>query len=233
MQNFMLKERVREKQTTIRLLIGVCAGILMMLLSYWMDGFGLMSDAEAWMTRPVWSYALCMILAMPSVPAMCVGLSGWYEIICSVQAKHWVKRLFVVAAVCYAVSSLYLIAIDCLPPIVFQTAADLGIAPEVSLSLIERIEHPYAIPIIVFFLIEDLGISVVLWQLVLSGKLSLSKWGLICCPAVMLMADVLLKLIPSVLARNISVTLESTGWMLFMLAGLTHLKREGNLNDRT
>ena len=233
MQNFMLKERVREKQTTIRLLIGVCAGILMMLLSYWMDGFGLMSDAEAWMTRPVWSYALCMILAMPSVPAMCVGLSGWYEIICSVQAKHWVKRLFVVAAVCYAVSSLYLIAIDCLPPIVFQTAADLGIAPEVSLSLIERIEHPYAIPIIVFFLIEDLGISVVLWQLVLSGKLCLSKWGLICCPAVMLMADVLLKLIPSVLARNISVTLESTGWMLFMLAGLTHLKREGNLNDRT
>lgn len=103
------------------------------------------------MTRPVWSYTLCMILAMMGVPAMCVGLSGWSEIIRSVQAKHWVKWLFIVAAVCYAVSSLYLIAIDCLPPIVFQTAADLGIEPEVGLTLIERLEHPYAIPIIVFF----------------------------------------------------------------------------------
>ncbi|MBQ9663452.1 MAG: hypothetical protein IJV40_09925 [Oscillospiraceae bacterium] len=217
----------------VRLLIGVCAGVLMMLLSYWMDGFGLMSDAEAWMTRPIWSYALCMILAMLGVPAMCVGLSGWYEIICSVQAKRWVKCLSIVATVCYAVSSLYLIAIDCLPPIVFQTAANLGIAPEVSLTLIERIEHPYEIPIIVFFLMEDLGISIVLWQLILSGKLYLGKWWAVCCPAVMLIADILLKRIPSALTRNISVTLESAGWMLFMLAGLIHLKRKGNLNDCT
>ena len=217
----------------IRLLIGVCAGILMMLLSYWMDGFGLMSDAKAWMTHPVWLYSLCMVLAMLGVPAMCAGLSGWYEIIRSVQTKHWVKRLFVVAAVCYAVSSLYLIAIDCLPPVVFQSAADLGIAPEVSLSLIERIEHPYEIPIIVFFLIEDLGISIVLWQLILSGKLYLGKWWAVCCPAVMLIADILLKRIPSALTRNISVTMESAGWMLFMLAGWTHIKRKGNLNDRT
>lgn len=209
----------------IRLLIGTCTGILMMLLSYWMDGFGLMSDAEAWMTRPIWSYTLCMILAMMGVPAMCVGLSGWYEIIRTVQAKHWVKRLFIVAAVCYAVSSLTLIAIDCLPPIVFQTAADLGIEPEVGLTLIERLERPYAIPIIVFFLIEDLGVSIVLWQLILSGKLWLSKWWVFCCPIIMLAADILLKLISSALARNISVTLESAGWMLFMLAGFIHLKR--------
>ena len=49
----------------------------------------------------------------------------------------------------------------------------------------------------------------------------------------MLIADILLKRIPSELTRNISVTLESAGWMLFMLAGLTHLKRKGNLNDCT
>ncbi len=76
-----------------------------------------------------------------------------------------------------------------------------------------------------FFLIEDLGISIVLWQLILSGKLWLSKWWVVCCPTIMLAADILLKLIPSALARNISVTLESAGWMLFMLAGFIHLKR--------
>ena len=80
---------------------------------------------------------------------------------------------------------------------------------------------------------EDLGISIVLWQLILSDKLCLGKWWVVCCPAVMLSADILLKQIPSALTRNLSVTLESAGWMLFMLAGLTHLKRKGNLNDCT
>ena len=63
--------------------------------------------------------------------------------------------------------------------------------------------------------------------------LCLGKWWAVCCPADMLIADILLKPVPSAPARSISVTPESAGWMLFILAGMTHLKRKGKLNDRT
>ena len=173
-----------------------------------------------------------MLLAMLGVPAMCAGLLTWYRIVRSLQAKFWVQALFVASAISYAISSLYIIAIDCLPPVIYQTAEKIGISSASALTLIEGIEKPYTVPIIVYFLIEDLGISVVLWQLIGSGKLSVPKWMLICCPAVMLILDIILKRIPSALAQNVSITLESCGWMLFMVAGIVHLIRSKKGNDR-
>lgn len=220
-----LSKRKKDKRIGVRLLVGIFDGLLMMLLSYWMDGFGMLKDADAWLLRPIRLYRICMILAMLGVPAMCFAFSGWYEIIRTLREKRWVKLLFLISTVSYAVSSLYMIAIDCLPPIMYQTTTELGIASETALRLIEKIQQPYVIPVITFFLIEDIGISVVLWRLVLTDKLRLSKWGLVCCPAVMLGVDVILKWIPSALTHNISVTLESAGWLLFMLAGLIHISR--------
>lgn len=220
-----LSKRKKDKRIGVRLLVGIFDGLLMMLLSYWMDGFGMLKDADAWLLRPIRLYRICMILAMLGVPAMCLAFSGWYEIIRTLREKRWVKRLFLISTVSYAVSSLYMIAIDCLPPIMYQTTTELGIASETALRLIEKVQKPYVIPVITFFLIEDVGISIVLWRLVLTDKLRVSKWGLVCCPAVMLVVDVILKLIPSALTHNISVTLESAGWLLFMLAGLIHISR--------
>ena len=172
-----------------------------------------------------------MLLAMVGIPVMCAGLLIWYRIVESVHPRLWVRLLFAVSALSYAVSSLYLIAIDCLPPIVYQTAVSLGMSPASAMALIERIEKPYTVPLLVFFLIEDLGISIVLWQMILSGKLSVPKWMLACCPAVMLILDLLLKRLPSALVQDLSVTLESCGWMLFMLVGIVHLRRSKE-NDR-
>ncbi len=120
------------------------------------------------------------------------------------------------------IPSLYLIAIDCLPPIVFQNAQSLGMPIESALTLTYMIQKPFAVPIVVFFLIEDIGISIVLWQLILTRRLALSKWALFLCPVPMLLIDVLLKLIPSAFTKNLSVMLESFGWLLFMLTGLLH-----------
>ena len=220
-----LSKRKKDKRIGVRLLVGIFDGLLMMLLSYWMDGFGMLKDTDTWRLRPIRLYQICMLLAMLGVPAMCFAFSGWYEMILTLREKRWVKLLFLASTVSYAVSSLYMIAIDCLPPILYQTTTELGIASETALRLIEKVQKPYVIPVITFFLIEDIGISIVLWRLVLTNKLWVSKWGLVCCPAVMLVVDVILKLIPSALTHNISVTLESAGWMLFMLAGLIHINR--------
>ena len=223
-----LSKRKKDKRIGVRLLVGIFDGLLMMLLSYWMDGFGMLKEADAWRLRPVRLYRICMILAMLGVPAMCFAFSGWYEMIRTLREKRWVKLLFLISTVSYAVSSLYMIAIDCLPPITYQTTTELGIASETALRLIEKIQQPYVISVITFFLIEDIGISVVLWRLILTNKLRVSKWGLVCCPAVMLVVDVILKLIPSALTHNISVILESAGWMLFMLSGLIHINRRSD-----
>ena len=227
-----MRESERIKIRKRMLWLGVAAGCVMMLISWWMDGTGLRRGAEALSLRPLGLYTLCMLLAMGGVPVMCAGLLVWYRIVQSVQARPWVRLLFDASALSYAVSSLYLIAIDCLPPIVYQTALSLGVPPASALTLIEGIEKPYTVPIVVFFLIEDLGISVVLWQLIVSGKLRVSKWMLACCPAAMLLLDLLLKRLPSALAQNISVTLESCGWMLFMLVGIVHLRRSEKRYDR-
>ena len=223
-----LSKRKKDKRIGVRLLVGIFDGLLMMLLSYWMDGFGMLKDADAWLLRPIRLYEICMMLAMLGVPAMCFAFSGWYEMIRTLREKRWVKLLFLVSTVSYAVSSLYMIAIDCLPPILYQTTTELGIASETALRLIEKVQKPYVIPVITFFLIEDVGISIVLWRLILTNKLRVSKWGLVCCPAVMLGVDVILKLIPSALTHNISVILESAGWMLFMLSGLIHINRRSD-----
>ena len=121
---------------------------------------------------------------------------------------------------------------DCLPPVVFQTAEEIGIQPESIPQLIEKLQKPFSLPVIVFFLIEDIGISVVLWYLILSDKLRVPRWMLTCCPAVMLVLDVLLKQIPMALAQDVSVTLESLGCLLFMVTGITHLQRRESFDDR-
>ena len=149
----------KQPVTRVALRLGVASGCVMMLISWWMDGTGLRSGAEALSLRPLWIYTLCMLLAMVGVPAMCAGLLSWYRIVQSVHPRPWVRLLFAASALSYAVSSLYLVAIDCLPPIVYQTAVSIGVSPT------------------------------------------------------------------SALAQNISVTLESCGWMLFMLVGIVHLQR--------
>ena len=158
-----MRESERIKIRKRMLWLGVAAGCVMMLISWWMDGTGLLSSAEALSLRPLWVYTLCMLLAVVGVPVMCAGLLAWYRIVQSVHPRPWVSLLFTASALSYAVSSLYLIAIDCLPPIAYQTAVGIGVSPASALTLIEGIEKPYAVPILVFFLIEDLGISVVLW----------------------------------------------------------------------
>ena len=203
----------------------------MMLISYWMDARGLMSGSDALRLRPLWIYSLCMILAMLGIPVMCAGLWAWAWIIRSIKADKWERILFRASAVSYTISSLYIIAIDCLPPVVYLSAEEIGISSESILLLIEKLQKPFFIPVISFFLIEDIGVSAVLWHLIFSEKLRVPKWMLICCPAVMLVLDVILKQIPMALARDVSVTLESLGWLLFMVVGITHLKRSESFDD--
>lgn len=174
------------------LISGVLTGIVMMVISYLMDGYGLLSEEQALSLRPLWVYTLCMTLATIGVPIMCWALFAWIKILRGVSAEKWVQRLFTVAAASYAISSLYLIAIDCLPPVVFQNAQSLGMTAESALILTRKIQEPFAVPIVVFFLIEDIGISVVLWRLILTGHLALSKWALFLCPVPMLLIDVLM-----------------------------------------
>lgn len=212
-------------KTAGKLFLGAIAGGVMMLISYLMDGYGLMDEVTALSYRPISVYTFCLIAAMIGVPAMCIALEGWYQIVRSVHARRWVRLLYCTAALSYAVSTLYIIAIDCLPPTLYQSMLSSGASAEVAFLSLQKAQEPFTIPIIVFFLLEDIGVSIVLWQLILSGKLQLPKWMLMFCPVVTLIFDVLIKLIPLAITKDMSVTLESFGWLLFMLAGLVHIKR--------
>ena len=214
-----------KSQQEKRLMLGVFTGGIMMLISFLMDGYGTMDQVSALGSRPIWVYTLCMILGAIGVPTMCFGLSAWYETIREMNSPKWIRFLFTASAISYAVSSLYLIAIDCLPPVVFQNAVSLGMSAEEAMALTQSIQNPYTIPIVVFFLIEDIGISIVLWQLIITKRMKLPYWTLLCCPVPMLIVDVILKAIPLDVTKNISVMLESCGWLLFMLAGLLYRKR--------
>lgn len=209
-----------------RLMTGIITGLFMMLVSYLMDGYGLMEAGEAYTSRPLWIYVLCLVIAMIGVPVMCYAFTGWHRILLDVNAKKWVKNLFTASAASYAISSLYIIGFDCLPPIIVQNAAELGIATETAIQLTEKVQMSLLPPVIVFFLIEDIGISIVLWQLLFSGKLCMPKIMLVCCPAVTLAVDIVLKAIPNGMIRDITVMLESFGWLLFMLAGYIHINKK-------
>lgn len=214
------------KEISRRLMTGIITGLFMMLVSYLMDGYGLMESGEAYTSRPLWIYVLCLVIAMIGVPAMCYAFTGWHRILLDVNAKKWVKNLFTASAASYAISSLYIIGFDCLPPIIVQNAAELGIATETAIQLTEKVQMSLLPPVIVFFLIEDIGISIVLWQLLFSGKLCMPKIMLVCCPAVTLAVDIVLKAIPNGMIRDITVMLESFGWLLFMLAGYIHINKK-------
>ena len=214
-----------KSQQEKRLMLGVFTGGIMMLISFLMDGYGTMDQVSALGSRPLWVYTLCMILGAIGVPVMCLALSVWYEMIREMNSPKWVRLLFIASGISYAVSSLYLIAIDCLPPVVFQNAVSLGLSAEDTLTLTQSVQKPYMIPIVVFFLIEDIGISIVLWQLIITKRMKLPYWTLLCCPVPMLIVDIILKTIPLGITKNISVMLESCGWLLFMLVGLFYRKR--------
>ncbi len=222
-----MTEKVSEaKGTSRRLMTGVITGLFMMLVSYLMDGCELMEAGEAYTSRPLWVYVLCLFIAMVGVPAMCYAFTGWHRILLDVNAKTWVKYLFIASAASYAISSLYIIGFDCLPPIIVQNAAELGTDTETAIRLAGKVQMNLMPPVIVFFLIEDIGISIVLWQLLFFGKLCLPKIILVCCPAVTLAVDIALKAIPDGIVRDISVTFESFGWLLFMLAGYIHINKK-------
>lgn len=208
---------------------GIITGLFMMTVSYLMDGYGLAEAAEAYTSRPLWVYVLCLIIAAIGVPAMCYAFTGWHRILADVNARTGVKYLFTASAASYAISSLYIIGCDCLPPMIVQTASGLGTDIGTAVLLAEKVQMNFMPPVILFFLIEDIGISAVLWQLLFSGKLRLPGIMLVCCPVVTLAVDIALKAIPNGVIRDISVTLESLGWLLFMLAGLAHHIRNVNI----
>lgn len=205
---------------------GIITGLFMMFVSYLMDGYGLMVAEKAYTSRHLWVYVLCPVVATIGVPAMCYAFTGWHRILIYANAKKWVKYLFIASTASYAISSLYIIGFDCLPPIIVQNAAEIGVDTETAIQLAEKVQVSFILPVMVFFLIEDIGISIVLWQLIFSGKLRLTKIMLVCCPAVTLAVDIAIKLIPNGIVRDISVTLESFGWLLFMLAGYIHINKK-------
>ena len=222
----MTEKASKEKGTSYRLMTGIITGFFMMTISYLMDGYGLSEAEQAYTSRPLWVYVLCLVTAMLGVPAMCFAFTGWQRILASVNAGKWVRYLFAASAVSYAVSSLYIFGFACLPPIIVQNALKLGTDTETAVRLAEKVQTELMPPVIVFFTIEDIGISIVLWQLIFSEKLRLPKIMLVCCPAFTLAVDIALKTIPSGITRDISVTLESFGWLLFMLAGYIHKNRK-------
>jgi len=61
---------------SVRLILGMITGTVMMGLSYLMDGYGLPPELHAMTLRPQRVYILCMLLATVGVPAMCFAFSS-------------------------------------------------------------------------------------------------------------------------------------------------------------
>ena len=87
-----------------------------------------------------------------------------------------------------------------------------------------RTVYSYYVPFMVYYLVADIGMSVVIVYLIFTGRFALPKWMAVFQPAGGLLLSEIFMRIPFVWCNDLAVAFESMGHLLMFLAAFLLLQ---------
>ncbi|MBR1861711.1 MAG: hypothetical protein IJ796_07620 [Lachnospiraceae bacterium] len=113
----------------------------------------------------------------------------------------------------------------CALPIAYKEFLLFGGAKDVAIAGVNQTGLLVIIPLMILYLVCDIGVSVAWFYMVLSKKLKLPWFAVLCCPLSSIVIDFILKAIPLQFFKDFTVAFESLGWVLMFIALAVHVRK--------
>lgn len=233
----------REKKKK-SMLFGIVSMALFMIGDWLLDvkgsgnkEIGLFVNSN-WTKMSMWRFEASILLAAAAMPLLWISireLRHMVEDVCDRNsygnAPTIMKRLFGVSSAACLISVLFIHIMCCLMPIIFKGAYGLENTFEQAAGITNKVGTYILVPFMLYYLVTDIGMSVVMVYLILTKRFSLPKWMLFFNPAGGLLLCGIMGEIPVVWCNDIAVAFESMGHLLMFVAAYTALAKNGENNN--
>ena len=226
-------EKTKKKQA---MLAGIAAMALFMAGDWLLDVKGIGNEEigvfvnSNWTTMSMWRFEASILLAAVAMPLYWIALRELRHMVADACRENpqghaaAMNGLFRISSAAGLISVLFIHIMCCLMPVIFKTAYGLGNTFEQAADLTNEVGMYILIPFMIYYLVTDIGMSVVMIYLILTGRFALPKW-MACFHPVggLLLCEVLLR-IPLVWCNDLSVAFESMGHLLMFVAAYVLLQ---------
>lgn len=134
------------------------------------------------------------------------------------------NRVFQISSAAGAVSVLFIHIMCCLMPVIIKTGYGLEMTFEQAAELTNQVGMYILVPFMVYYLVADIGMSVVIVYLIFTGRFALPKRMAVFQPAGGLLLSEIFMRIPFVWCNDLAVAFESMGHLLMFLAAFLLLQ---------
>lgn len=224
------------KKRKINLIIGIIAMGVCMIGDWLFDIKGPSSVSHGivesgWLNMSMWRFEASILIGAAVIPIYYFGIREMMNMFSeiSTSSSHTCQKfskMFNVAAMAGVISFVFIHITCCLIPIIFKCIY----AGVPNFKLVTEIVNKLAIyiyvPFFIYYLIADVGISISFIYMVITGKLNVPKWAIICCPLGTIILDLLLKLIPWYPIQAVTVAFETFGYVLMLLSAYVHCRKQ-------
>ena len=226
----------KEKQKRA-MLAGIAAMVLFMIGDWLLDvkgsgnkEVGLFVNSN-WPAMSMWRFEVSILLAAAAMPLYWIALKELRHIVtdaCSRKPKGHalaMKRLFDFSSAAGLISVLFIHIMCCLLPIIFKTSYGMGSTFEQAADVTNQVGMYILLPFMIYYLVMDIGMSVVMVYLILTRRFALPKWMACFHPVGGLVLCEIFAAIPVVWCNDVSVAFESMGHLLMFVAGYVLLQQ--------
>lgn len=187
-----------------------------------------------WTTMSMWRFEISILLATVAMPLYWIALKKLRSIVSDVCEKKSegkamaVKHLFDISSAAGLVSVLFIHIMCCLMPIIFKVSYEAGNTFDQAADITNKIGTYILIPFMIYYLIMDIGMSVVMIYLIVTKRFALPKWMVCFNPVGGLLLCEILARIPVTFFNDLSVAFESMGHLLMFVAAYVFLQKREN-----
>ena len=129
-----------------------------------------------WTTMSMWRFEISILLATVAMPLYWITLKKLRNIVSDVCEKKSegkamaIKHLFDISSAAGLISVLFIHIMCCLMPIIFKVAYDAGNTFDQAADITNKIGTYILIPFMIYYLIMDIGMSVVMIYLIVTKR---------------------------------------------------------------
>ncbi len=187
-----------------------------------------------WTTMSMWRFEVSILLAALAMPLYWIALRGLRCLVAETCTEDTqghagvMNRVFQVSSAAGAISVLFIHIMCCLMPVIFKTGYGLGMTFEQAAELTNQVGMYILVPFMVYYLVADIGMSVIIVYLIFTGRFALPKWMAVFQPVGGLLLSGIFMKIPFVWCNDLAVAFESMGHLLMFLAAFLLLQKKEN-----
>ena len=177
-----------EKKNKRALVLGIVSMALFMIGDWLLDVKGSGNEEVGvfvnsnWPKMSMWRFEMSILLTAVAMPLYWIGLMKLGEIVADACKRKpqghalGMNRLFQISSVAGLISVFFIHVMCCLLPIIFKTVYGQENTFEQAAEITNQVGMYIIIPFMVYYLIMDVGMSIVIIYLIVTRRFALPKW---------------------------------------------------------